>query len=100
MRLDHLLSKEEEVEEVCFTVWLSRSECTDGSANGQRENEVLRMDMSTDRCIRGIDSTEKTQSGFEARKDRHVRQLNSRKLLVAMRLGETPVPIPNTTVKT
>ena len=52
MRLDHLLSKEEEVEsQMCFTVELSST------------------------------------------------QLNNI-FLVSMRLWETPVPIPNTTVKT
>ena len=51
MRLDHLLSKEEEVVKKCFTVELS---------------------IKTDNNI----------------------------FPVAMRLGETPVPIPNTMVKT
>ena len=51
MRLDHLLSKEEEVVKKCFTVELSK----------KTDNKIF---------------------------------------LVAMRLGDTPVPIPNTTVKT
>ena len=51
MRLDHLLSKEDKVEKMCFTVELP---------------------MVTEKRI----------------------------FLVAMRFGDTPVPIPNTTVKT
>ena len=47
----------------------------------------------------GIESIEKKRSGFERVQDR-VRAKEWQDFLVAMRLGATPVPIPNTMVKT
>ena len=47
------------------------------------------------------DFSEKKQSGFErVRRTIDSAELNSKKFLVAMRLGVTPVPIPHTMVKT
>ena len=46
------------------------------------------------------DSTEMKRSGIEGAREQAGSADDSRKLLVAMRLGETPVPIPNTMVKT
>ena len=61
MRLDHLLSKEDKVEEMCFTVELPKFKDFIGKWN-------------------------KTEATGD--------------FPVAMRLGDTPVPIPNTMVKT
>ena len=79
MRLDHLLSKEEEVEsQMCFTVELSMREHL-MKLSRRRWLSLLRN------VVLLIKETELPIT---------------RSLLGPRRLGEPPVPIPNTTVKT
>ena len=79
MRLDHLLSREEEVEsQMCFTVELSMRE--------HLMKPSRRRWLSLVRNV--VLLTKETELPI------------TRSLLVPMRLWETPVPIPNTTVKT
>ena len=79
MRLDHLLSREEEVEsQMCFTVELSMCE--------HLMKPSRRRWLSLVRNV--VLLTKETELPI------------TRSLLVPMRLWETPVPIPNTTVKT
>ena len=44
--------------------------------------------------------SEKKRSGFERVRRADTKKKDNRRFPVAMRLGETPVPIPNTMVKT
>ena len=97
MRLDHLLSKEEEVGDwnVLF--------CYQGALpEEQRERPGIYSRSGPEaRTDWASDSSEKKRSGFErVRRTRNSAELNNRNFPVAMRLGETPVPIPNTMVKT
>ena len=79
MRLDLLLSREEEVEsQMCFTVELSMREHL--------------MKPSRRRWLSLVRNVVLLTKETELPK--------TRSLLVPMRLGETPVPIPNTSVKT
>ena len=74
MRLDHLLSKEEEVRVVLLL-----------SHQGSTERyKICEANLMASNCV------------FCSYSSSGVRKL----FLVAMRLGDTPVPIPNTTVKT
>ncbi len=79
MRLDHLLSREEEVEsQMCFTVELSMRE--------HLMKPSRRRWLSLVRNV--VLLTKETELPI------------TRSFLVPMRLWETPDPIPNTTVKT
>ena len=50
-------------------------------------------------CKRSHDFPEKERSGFEGVRAARAEKEDNAKYLVAMRPGETPVPIPNTMVK-
>ena len=93
MRLDHLLSKEEEVRVVllsscqseCKSIWLAsvkvyfhKRRQTNGFIRSATERELFRRNSESGR----------------------VHERNNLIILVAMRLGDTPVLIPNTMVKT
>ena len=52
------------------------------------------------RMQESLDSREMKRSGIERVEEADASEEITRKRLVAMRLGETPVPIPNTMVKT
>ena len=53
-----------------------------------------------DRLHRATDSPEMKRSGIEGVADGRCGVKDNKTFLVAMRLGDTPVPIPNTMVKT
>ena len=83
---------------MCFTVWLLMSECadfgvwmTDGMLTYQMEETHRKMHMKD--CLHREEAERIRGRTRLARTDNNI-------LLVAMRLRETPVPIPNTTVKT
>ena len=82
MRLDHLLSKEE---------MLSKELLSIVELSGRVKKEVLRANGS-----KGPRRDRRTKLRSKARKD----LAKNSSFLVAMRLGATPVPIPNTMVKT
>ena len=82
MRLDHLLSKEE---------MLSKELLSIVELSGRVKKEVLRANGSE-----GPRRDRRTKLRSKARKD----LAKNSSSLVAMRLGATPVPIPNTMVKT
>ena len=71
------------------------SECTDLEAQ-MRVSLLTKADVMQKMYMRDCTS-EDTQSGFERARPART---EITKLLVAMRLGVTPVPIPNTMVKT
>ena len=88
MRLDHLLSKEKKQVRTGYTVLLSSALCNLeakllGRGRAAYTNKKMLMKASFQHicfiCARTTDNA---------------------KIPVAMRLGETPVPIPNTMVKT
>ena len=82
MRLDHLLSREERSKELLSIVELS---------GRVKKEEVLRANGS-----KGPRRDRRTTLRSKARKD----LAKNSSVLVAMRPGATPVPIPNTMVKT
>ena len=80
---------------MCFTVWLSTSIC---AGRWTKTQEALAVPGDLDRWMhRTTESTEMKQGGIEGVR-RQIRTITTH--LVAMRLGGTPVPIPNTMVKT
>ena len=92
MRLDHLLSKEEEVESVGFTVELLRGRRKCASKQG--------FSVAT---ASHIQPYKKVLVEAELPKSCFIQlctYFSNAKFLVSMRLWDTPVPIPNTTVKT
>ena len=95
MRLDHLLSKEEEVRVVLLSS--CQSECTNVQMDKARACSMLWTDAD---LYKSATEHEMKQSGIEGAGAVHERNQTTKMFLVAMRLGETPVPIPNTMVKT
>ena len=81
---------------MCLTVWLSRSECRKRSriTEGIRKLRSLDSPILTVGLIKFLGAKFVLDSGFGTLPS------SSTLLLVPMRSGETPVPIPNTTVKT
>ena len=76
MRLDHLLSKEEEVR-VGYTVLLSRSSCADKTAPGGTE-ELAHPGRAVEGWMhRAIDSIEMERSGIEIAASVQLRKMNS-----------------------
>ena len=90
MRLDHLLSKEKEVGIVLLLSVQSRRKRTSETEFPQSRLRRL-YDLPS--------AVEKASFLNTSRTDRALTYV-TRILLVAMRLRATPVPIPNTTVKT
>ena len=72
-------------------------ECTDIA--GEEAGSLLTEVLGSRWMYKSLGSREMKQSGIERVERRH-EQIKSQKFLVAMRLGDTPVPIPNTMVKT
>ena len=70
-------------------------ECADAERGGR---ELVHGKPEGRGCKRSHDFPEKKRSGFEGVRAARAERDN-RKYLVAMRPGETPVPIPNTMVK-
>ena len=112
MRLDHLLSKERS--KGCIAVWLLRAERAAERVRGGERSSPGRADgrpherpgVHGGHAERGrnggADGARRHNSKIpvaDAKADRHAGRHNY-KIPVAMRLGETPVLIPNTMVKT
>ena len=99
MRLDHLLSKEEEVRKnvvYCLVIneWVHRLD-----DRGAME-ACFRERIWQTGCIWRIERSPKwSEAELRVKRDTVLTEHNSI-LLVAMRSGDTPVPIPNTMVKT
>ena len=99
MRLDHLLSKEEEVR-VLYTV-----ESLSKPAQNGREEKMGKLAFTDSMNWR--DALEDFAKRLRKRsfvrwraKDEQAYKKMKEEIPVVMRLGETPVPIPNTKVKT
>ena len=99
MRLDHLLSKEEEVRKnvvYCLVIneWVHRLD-----DRGAME-ACFRERIWQTGCIWRIERSPKwSKAELRVKRETALTEYNSM-LLVAMRSGDTPVPIPNTMVKT
>ena len=89
MRLDHLLSKE--TEEVGVALLLI--------CQGQIKKRIMNWWLCAKR-IAGEEIQNKNTSGGVCTKRIAFGEILNNKFLVAMRLGDTPVLIPNTMVKT
>ena len=89
MRLDHLLSKEEEVGRRCVLLL------------GYQAVSALETKVSRSR-LRRLYILKKSlmETSFQRDFVMMCTYSGNAKILVAMRLGDTPVPIPNTMVKT
>ena len=68
-------------------------------ALAERNGEFTHRDVLAEGCMRGRESMKEIRRIYEWVSGRH-EAVNNRKLPVAMRLGDTPVLIPNTMVKT
>ena len=91
MRLDHLLSKEKVGVEVILSCQATRN-----ARAGRITSEQVRESNSTGEHIaRAIIDSKRSEEEMSISK-----KYTTKNFLVAMRLGDTPVPIPNTMVKT
>ena len=91
-----------------FIVQVSRNECAGWMACTRRQAGLPECGRHTG-CIRklernptrsGADWRVKRKTGTHGKKEQEDPSKDCFAILVAMRLGETPVPIPNTMVKT
>ena len=101
MRLDHLLSREEVGVGLLLICQGGKSYVKVSAQTDDRKDKPAYQDCQMEGCIRsatGREASEDAESGrecvHERIKERH------QQFLVAMRLRGTPVPIPNTMVKT
>ena len=97
MRLDHLLSKEEEVGVVLLSSCQGVHAMDSGKAQEMCYHNRLRINRRHHRAngrARGDAKHYRESDG------QHMDERSNKMILVAMRLGGTPVLIPNTMVKT
>ncbi len=99
MRLDHLLSKEEEVR-VLYTVESLSKPAQNGRA--EKMGKLAFTDsMNWRDALEDFAKRLRKRSFVRWRaKDEQAYEKDEEEIPVVMRLGETPVPIPNTMVKT
>ena len=95
MRLDHLLSKEEQVG-VCFVIQPSHAGWQEHTGRGARSPERDDSGQPIGRSPTSRRSAAKLRWGMVWK----CQDVDNKIFLVSMRLGDTPVPIPNTMVKT
>ena len=85
---------------MCFTVQISRSECTDFCMIVQNEMLAYQAGRAGRKMYKKDWLYSEEAQRIRGRDETCTNGDNLIILPVAMRLGDTPVPIPNTTVKT